>query len=115
MRCVTGVAAGLVLILWAGSLAAQDQRPPQRVGAPVTLPPAPQPVEIAHRSCSACLLHHIAMKVNRRALKSSGGKCSSPSWMTTKLTPQTAVTSTSRAMERAGMVVIVGPVMVQSQ
>ena len=24
------------------------------------------PVEIAHRSCSACLLHHIAMKTNRR-------------------------------------------------
>ncbi len=24
------------------------------------------PVEIAHRSCSACLLHHIAMKVDRR-------------------------------------------------
>jgi predicted dehydrogenase len=24
------------------------------------------PVEVAHRSCSACLLHHIAMKLNRR-------------------------------------------------
>ena len=24
------------------------------------------PVEVAHRSCSACLLHHIAMKVNRK-------------------------------------------------
>lgn len=24
------------------------------------------PVEIAHRSCSTCLLHHIAMKVNRK-------------------------------------------------
>jgi predicted dehydrogenase len=24
------------------------------------------PVEIAHRSCSACLLHHIAMKANRK-------------------------------------------------
>src|SRR5262245_23564723 len=24
------------------------------------------PVEIAHRSCSACLLHHIAMKTNRK-------------------------------------------------
>ena len=24
------------------------------------------PVEVAHRSCSACLLHHIAMKVDRR-------------------------------------------------
>jgi predicted dehydrogenase len=24
------------------------------------------PVEVAHRSCSACLLHHIAMKANRR-------------------------------------------------
>jgi TRAP-type uncharacterized transport system substrate-binding protein len=47
MRCVTGVAAGLVLILWAGSLAAQSQRPPQRVGAPVTQPPAPQPVDVA--------------------------------------------------------------------
>ena len=47
MRCVTGVAAGLVLVLWAGSLAAQNQRPPQRVGAPVTQPSAPQPVDIA--------------------------------------------------------------------
>ena len=56
-----------------------------------------------------------AMNVNRRALKSSGGKCSSPSWMTTKLTPQTAVTSTSRATERAGMATIVGPVTMQSQ
>ena len=55
------------------------------------------------------------MNVNRRALKSSGGKCSSPSWMTTKLTPQTAVTSTSRATERAGMAVMVEPVTVQSQ
>jgi hypothetical protein len=24
------------------------------------------PVEVAHRSCSACLLHHIAMKLKRR-------------------------------------------------
>ena len=24
------------------------------------------PVEVAHRSCTACLLHHIAMKLNRR-------------------------------------------------
>ena len=24
------------------------------------------PVEIAHRSCSACLLHHIAMKLPRK-------------------------------------------------
>lgn len=24
------------------------------------------PVEVAHRSCSACLLHHIAMKLNRK-------------------------------------------------
>jgi hypothetical protein len=24
------------------------------------------PVEVAHRSCSACLLHHIAMKATRR-------------------------------------------------
>ena len=24
------------------------------------------PVEVAHRSCSACLLHHIAMKANRK-------------------------------------------------
>jgi hypothetical protein len=24
------------------------------------------PVEVAHRSCSACLLHHIAMKTGRR-------------------------------------------------
>jgi TRAP-type uncharacterized transport system substrate-binding protein len=47
MRCVTGVAAGLVLVLSAGSLAAQNQRPPQRVGAPATQPSAPQPVDIA--------------------------------------------------------------------
>jgi TRAP-type uncharacterized transport system substrate-binding protein len=47
MRCVTGVAAGLVLVLSAGSLAAQTQRPPQRVGAPVTQAPAPQPVDVA--------------------------------------------------------------------
>jgi len=47
MRCVTGVAAGLVLIVSVGSLAAQNQRPPQRVGAPVTQPPAPQPVDVA--------------------------------------------------------------------
>ena len=24
------------------------------------------PVEVAHRSCSACLLHHIAMKLKRK-------------------------------------------------
>jgi hypothetical protein len=24
------------------------------------------PVEIAHRSCSACLIHHMAMKLNRK-------------------------------------------------
>jgi myo-inositol 2-dehydrogenase/D-chiro-inositol 1-dehydrogenase len=24
------------------------------------------PVEVAHRSCSACLLHHIAMKLDRK-------------------------------------------------
>jgi hypothetical protein len=24
------------------------------------------PVEVAHRACSACLLHHMAMKLNRR-------------------------------------------------
>lgn len=24
------------------------------------------PVEVAHRSCSACLLHHIAMKAKRK-------------------------------------------------
>jgi hypothetical protein len=24
------------------------------------------PVEVAHRSCSACLLHHMAMKLRRR-------------------------------------------------
>ena len=24
------------------------------------------PVEIGHRACSTCLLHHIAMKTNRR-------------------------------------------------
>ena len=46
MRCVTTVAAGL-LVLSSGSLAAQTQRPPQRVGAPVTQPPAPQPVDVA--------------------------------------------------------------------
>jgi hypothetical protein len=24
------------------------------------------PIEAGHRSCSACLLHHIAMKLNRK-------------------------------------------------
>jgi hypothetical protein len=24
------------------------------------------PVEVGHRSCSACLIHHIAMKLNRK-------------------------------------------------
>jgi hypothetical protein len=31
-----------------------------------TRKPPIAPVEIAHRSCSACLLHHIAMKLPRR-------------------------------------------------
>jgi predicted dehydrogenase len=31
-----------------------------------TRKPPIAPVEIAHRSCSACLLHHIAMKVDRK-------------------------------------------------
>ena len=26
------------------------------------------PVEVAHRACSACLLHHIAMKAKRKLL-----------------------------------------------
>ncbi len=39
----------------------------------------------------------------RRAEKSSGGKWSSPSSMTTKLTPQRAVTRTARAMWRGRM------------
>jgi TRAP-type uncharacterized transport system substrate-binding protein len=43
MRCTTGIAVGLVLVLSAGSLAAQTQQPPQRVGAPVTkASPAPK-------------------------------------------------------------------------
>jgi TRAP-type uncharacterized transport system substrate-binding protein len=48
MRCVTTIATVLVLVLWAGSLAAQTQQPPQRVGAPVTqAPPAPRAVDVA--------------------------------------------------------------------
>jgi hypothetical protein len=43
------------------------------------------------------------MQENRRALKSSGGKWSRPTLITTKLTPHTAATSTTRATERAGM------------
>jgi hypothetical protein len=31
-----------------------------------TRKPTIAPVEVAHRSCSACLLHHIAMKLPRR-------------------------------------------------
>jgi predicted dehydrogenase len=31
-----------------------------------TRQPPIAPVEVAHRSCSACLLHHIAMKANRK-------------------------------------------------
>ena len=27
---------------------------------------AREPVEVAHRSCSACLVHHIAMKIPKR-------------------------------------------------
>jgi len=27
------------------------------------------PVEIAHRSCSACLLHHIAMRTSRKLIR----------------------------------------------
>src|SRR5438105_1960313 len=47
MRRVTTVAAGLVLVLSPGSLAAQSQ-PPQRVGAPVTqVLPAPKAVDVA--------------------------------------------------------------------
>ena len=34
-----------------------------------------------------------AISVKRSALNSSGGKCSSPTWMTTKFTPQSAATS----------------------
>ena len=30
------------------------------------------PVEVAHRACSACLLHHMAMKLKRRLLLGSG-------------------------------------------
>jgi len=44
MRCVVGVIAGLALGLSAGSLAAQTAGPPQRVGAPITQVPVPQPV-----------------------------------------------------------------------
>jgi hypothetical protein len=31
-----------------------------------TRQPPIAPVEVAHRSCSACLLHHIAMKTKRK-------------------------------------------------
>ena len=47
MRCVTTVAAGLALVLSAGSLAAQTAAPPQRVGAPVTQVPVPQAIDVA--------------------------------------------------------------------
>jgi len=39
-----------------------------------------------------------AARVNRRALNISGGKCRRPISITTKLTPQIAVTATTRAM-----------------
>ncbi len=44
-----------------------------------------------------------AMSVKRRALNSSGGKWSRPTWMTTKFTPHSAATQTTRATDRAGM------------
>ncbi len=47
MRCITSVAAGLAFLLYAGPLAAQTAGPPQRVGAPVTQVPVPQPVDVA--------------------------------------------------------------------
>ena len=47
MRSITSVAAGLVFLFHAGPLAAQTAGPPQRVGAPVTQVPVPQPVDVA--------------------------------------------------------------------
>jgi TRAP-type uncharacterized transport system substrate-binding protein len=47
MRCVFAVAAGVAFLVCAGPLAAQTARPPQRVGAPVTQVPVPQPVDVA--------------------------------------------------------------------
>jgi TRAP-type uncharacterized transport system substrate-binding protein len=66
MRCVTGVAAGLVLVLSAGSLAAQTQRPPQRVGAPVTQAPAPQPVDVAQAAKTKAV---VARPMNLAAIE----------------------------------------------
>jgi TRAP-type uncharacterized transport system substrate-binding protein len=47
MRCVSTVAAGLAVLLSTGSLVAQTATPPNRVGAPVTQVPVPQPIGIA--------------------------------------------------------------------
>jgi TRAP-type uncharacterized transport system substrate-binding protein len=47
MRCVASAVAGLVVLMCAGSLAAQTVAPPQRVGTPVAQAPVAQPVDIA--------------------------------------------------------------------
>ena len=47
MRCVTSVVTAFALLFSAGPLAAQSGAPPQRVGAPVTQAPVPQPVDTA--------------------------------------------------------------------
>src|SRR5437667_5383362 len=53
MRCVTAIATGLALVLSAGPLAAQTQRPPQRVGGPITQVPVPQPAGVAQAKTKA--------------------------------------------------------------
>src|SRR5690242_1969383 len=44
-----------------------------------------------------------ATTAKRRAAKSSGGKCSRPTWMTTKFTPQATATRVAAAAWRRGM------------
>ena len=46
---------------------AGEQRSPRQLAAGHQVPQQPiAPVEVAHRACSACLLHHMAMKLKRR-------------------------------------------------
>ena len=65
----------------------------------------PKPSTTFHATCGRPTrkIAGTAISVKRSALNSSGGKWSSPTWMTTKLTPHSAATQTTRATERAGM------------
>ena len=47
---------------------AREQRPPRQLAARPSgrASSRSRPVEVAHRACSACLLHHMAMKLKRR-------------------------------------------------